>query len=40
MTQLMNDWLEGVPSDSKDESIVPNGKVKSVEESFDELFTT
>ena len=36
----MNDWLNGVPSDSEDES--PSVSVKpeqSVEKAFDDLFT-
>ena len=40
MNELMNDWLNGVPSDSEDES--PSVSVKpeqSVEKAFDDLFT-
>jgi len=41
MTELMNDWLDGVSSDSNMETTsISNTKEKSVENSFAELFTT
>tara|TARA_B100000287_G_scaffold345450_1_gene332850 strand:+ start:394 stop:1131 length:738 start_codon:yes stop_codon:yes gene_type:complete len=41
MKELLNNWLDGVPSESDEETeSVSNKEEKSVEESFDELFTT
>ena len=41
MKELLNNWLDGGPSESDEETeSVSNKEEKSVEESFDELFTT